>query len=119
MCNKYDALVLLSQDPRIPVEQLKSLTGCIDEEILTIVSDTGGRHYRLLGFVPPSELVLGLSVQKFYKLLEIAGLAEITYEEEVRAVGCIPKGKAVDLSINIPCYGKDWHAWQPDILDLL
>ena len=116
---KYKALVTLTKDYRIPLDILKNKTGITDLEVLELVEETGGRHYRMLGFVPPSELGAG-SVQDFYRSLEKAGLAK----RDLNADGCCVGStdlteQAALLSICIPGFGPTWRAWDPEILDLL
>ena len=116
----YNALLLLTLDYRIPLEVLKEKTGLDELEILQLVEDTGAKHYRLLGFLPPSELVENKTVRHFYLALEEVGLGEfLDITEERKQLGFAPNSDAATYCLNVPCYGKDWYAWHPSVLDLL
>ena len=114
---KYKALCMLTKDFTTPPDTVMKVAGVSRMDLLELVEETGGKHYRVLGFKPPSELMS--SVRKFYEALEINFLGIAQYDEDGRPIGCIPQGAAAEMSLNVPCYGKYWYAWDPKILDLL
>jgi hypothetical protein len=117
----YEAVSILNKDYRIPVEALVERTGITEDELLRIVEDTGLKHYRLLGMLPPSEIILQSRtmsrVKDFYSALERKGLGESI--ETNNGWGFKPNKDGSPYCLNVPLWGQYWHAWDPAVLELL
>tara|TARA_Y100000592_G_scaffold98524_1_gene171857 strand:+ start:177 stop:584 length:408 start_codon:yes stop_codon:yes gene_type:complete len=121
--NMFNALAMLNSDYRVPISTLVAETGVTQDELLHIVEKTGCRHYRILGMLPPSELLtyddhyhFG-DVGEFYEFLEDCGLGEAVIDSEGRK-GFAPIADIKDrYCLHVPTWGPNWYAWDPAVID--
>ena len=114
--NMFNALAMLNSDYRVPVETLVAETGVTQDELLHIVEKTGCKHYRILGMLPPSELLTHEGcrfddVGEFYEFLEYCGLGKASEK------GFKPNEKALPYCLHVPAWGPNWYAWDPAVIE--
>lgn len=121
--NMFNALAMLNTDYRVPMDVLVAKTGVTQDELLHIVEKTGCKHYRILGMLPPSELLTHNDfyqfgdVGEFYEFLEDAGLGEAVVDSEGRK-GFKPNDDIKDrYCLHVPTWGPNWYAWDPAVID--